>query len=108
MEPRFLSDIRAGDLINDFPVHLHPHALKAPRLAVFQRDDGLRFNRFPENVRVEQRPSREQMTQLVHLEVLQAGQAVFPRKTQRAGHMVAAFLDGNRRELSPAFMPQRK
>ena len=106
LEPRFLGDIRAGDLVNAFSCHLHLYALKAQCLAILQRDDRLRFNRFPENVRVEQRFSREQMTQFVHFEVLQAGQPVFPRKTQRAWQMVTAFLDGNRRKLPPAFAPQ--
>ena len=49
-ELRFLSDIRAGNLVNSFSGHPQPHALKAPRLAILQRDDGLRFNHFPENV----------------------------------------------------------
>ncbi len=108
LEPRFLGDIRAGDLVNDFPVHLHPHALKAPRLAVFQRDDGLRFNRFPESVRVEQRLSRDLMAHLVHLEILQAEPAVLPGEAQGAGQMIAAFLDGNWRKLPPASVPQYK
>ena len=107
-ELRFLSDIRAGNLVNSFSGHSQPHALKAPRLAILQRDDGLRFNHFPENVRVEQRFSRKLMAQLVHLEVFQAGQTVFPRKAQRTGQVVAAFLDGNRRELPSALMPQRE
>ena len=96
LKPRFLGDVCARDLINGSSGHGHPHPRKAPRMAVFQCDDGLRFNRFPEGIRVQQCLARKQMAQLIHLEVLQAGLAVFPREAQRAGQMVAAFLDGNR------------
>ena len=96
LKPRFLGDVCARDLINGSSGHGHPHPRKAPRMAIFQCDDGLRFNRFPEGIRVQQCLARKQMAQLIHLEVLQAGLAVFPREAQRAGQMVAAFLDGNR------------
>ena len=77
LEPRFLGDVCARDLVNSSSGHLHLHTLEAPRLAIFQRDDGLRLNRFPENVRVEQRFAREQMAQLIHFQVFQARLAVF-------------------------------
>ena len=77
LEPRFLGDVCARDLINSSSSHGHAHPRKAPRLTVRQRDDGLRLNRFPENVRVEQRFAREQMAQLIHFQVFQARLAVF-------------------------------
>ena len=77
LEPRFLGDVCARDLVNSSSSHAHAHPRKAPRLAVRQRDDGLRLNRFPENVRVEQRFAREQMAQLIHFQVFQARLAVF-------------------------------
>ena len=42
------------------------------------------------------------MTQFVHFQVFQAGLAVFPRKAQRGGQVIAALLDGERRKLPPA------
>lgn len=68
-KPRLFGDVRADDLVDDPPGHLHPPALKAPRLPVFQRDDGLGFNRAPEGVRVKQRLPRELMAQFVHFQV---------------------------------------
>ena len=49
-EAALFGDVRADDLVDDPPGHLHPPALKAPRLPVFQRNDGLGFNRAPEGV----------------------------------------------------------
>ena len=54
----------------------------------------------PEAIGVQKRFSGERMAQLVHPEIHQARSAVFSGKAQRGGQPVAAFLDGDLRDVA--------